>query len=318
MALDPQAKLVLEKMKAADAPPTHTLTPEEARQALSIGSLAGEPEEVGKVEDRIISGATGEIPVRIYTPQGEGPFPVLVYYHGGGWVIGDLDTVDIPCRMLANRAGCIVVSVDYRLAPEHKFPVAAEDTYAATKWVVENAKAIQGDPARVAVCGDSAGGNLAAVVALMARDRNGPSLLYQVLIYPVTHHSFETNSYRENAEGYFLTKETMVWFWNHYLQNEQAGQHAYASPLVAEDLRNLPPALVITAEYDPLRDEGEAYATRLKKAGVQVKAMRYDGMIHGFFWMPHALEQGRKAIEQVADALKHVFNKDRRKKGELL
>ena len=307
MAIDPQAKFLLEQMKAAGAPPTYTLTPEEARQSLTIGPLAGAPEEVAKVENRTISGFADDIRLRIYTPHGHGPFPVLIYFHGGGWVIGDLDTVDVPCRMLANRANCVVVSVDYSLAPEHKFPTAAEDAYLATEWVVENAKSIQGDSARVAVCGDSAGGNLAAVVTLMSRDRNGPPLLCQILVYPVTHHAYDTDSYRENAEGYFLTKEGMIWFWNHYLRDEQDGKNPYASPLLAEDFSNLPPALVITAGYDPLRDEGEAYAARLKEAEVQVEVTRYDGMIHGFFWMPHALEQGRKAIEQVANALKQVF-----------
>jgi acetyl esterase len=271
--------------------------------------LAGEPEEVGKVENRTIPGPAGEIPVRIYTPYGQGPFPSLVYYHGGGWVVGDLDGADVPCRLLTNRANCVVVSVDYRLAPEHKFPAAVEDAYAAAKWVVENAPSIQVDPARVAVGGDSAGGNLAAVVALMARDRGGPSLLYQMLIYPVTHHAYNTDSYRENAEGYFLTKDMMVWFWNHYLRDEQDGKNPYASPLLADNLSGLPPALVITAEYDPLRDEGEAYAERLKAAGIPVEVTRYNGMIHGFFWMPGALEQGKKAIEQAANALKQAFSR---------
>lgn len=307
MTLDPQAKFVLEQMEAAGAPPMHTLTPEEARKSIDVRALAGEPEEVGKVEDKVIPGQEGEIAVRIYTPQGQGPFPALVYYHGGGWVIGDLDTVDVICRLLANRADCVVVSVDYRLAPEHKFPAAAEDAYAAAKWVAENAPKIQVDARRIAVGGDSAGGNLAAVTALMARDRGGPSFVHQMLIYPVTHCNFDTESYNKNAEGYFLTKDSMVWFWNHYLRDGQDGKNPYASPLVADDLSGLPPALVITAEYDPLRDEGEAYAERLKAAGVAVEMTRYNGMIHGFFWMPQALEQGKKAIEQAANALKDAF-----------
>ncbi|UOE57424.1 alpha/beta hydrolase [Bacillus sp. CMF12] len=307
MALDPQAKFLLEQMEAAGAPPMSQLSPEEARLTIDFSALAGEPEEVGKIENRKIAGPGGEIPVRIYTPKGEGPFPALVYYHGGGWVIGDLETVEVPCRLLTNLANCVVISVNYRLAPEHKFPAAADDSYAAVKWVAENAASIGVDPSRIAVGGDSAGGNLAAVVALMARDKGEISLAYQMLIYPVTNHSYATESYTENADGYLLTKDSMEWFWNHYLLNEEDGKNPYASPLQAKDLSGLPPALVLTGEFDPLRDEGEAYAERLKEAGVQVETKRYDGMIHGFFWMPGVLEQGRKSIEQAADALKRVF-----------
>lgn len=307
MALDSQAKFLLEQMEAAGGPPMSSLSPEAARLTSDFSALAGTPEEVGKVENRTITGPDGEIPVRIYTPEGEGPFPSLVFYHGGGWVIGDLDTVDVPCRRITNRANCVVVSVDYRLAPEHKFPAAADDAYAAAKWVVENGPSIQVDPSRVAVGGDSAGGNLAAVVSLMARDKSEIDLAYQLLIYPVANHSYETVSYHDNADGYLLTKDSMTWFWNHYLRDAEDGKNPYASPLLAEDLSGLPPALVITAEFDPLRDEGEAYAKRLKEAGVQVEETRYNGMIHGFFWMPGALEQGMKAINQAADALKHVL-----------
>jgi acetyl esterase len=308
MPIDPQVKLILEQMEAKGAPPWHTLTPAEARQPIDRRPLTGEPEEVGKVENRTIPGPAGEMPVRIYTPDGQGPFPALVYYHGGGWVIGDLDAVEIICRLLANRANSVVVSVDYRLAPEHKFPAAVEDAYAAVKWLEENGSSILVDSARVAVGGDSAGATLAAVVALMAKDRGEPSLVYQMLIYPVTHHAYDTESYRENAEGYYLTKDSMVWFWNHYLRDEEDGRNPYASPLRADNLSGLPPALVITAEFDPLRDEGEAYAKRLKTAGVPVEVTRYNGMIHGFFGMPGVLEQAKKAIEQAANALKRTFS----------
>lgn len=309
MGLDPQARFVLEQMEAAGAPPMHTLTPEEARKTADFSQLAGIPEEVGKVENRTIPSPKGEIPVRIYTPKGQGPFPALIFYHGGGWVIGNLDTVDVPCRLLTNRANCVVISVDYRMAPEHKFPAAAEDAYAAFRWVVENGFLIQVDADRVAVGGDSAGGNLAAVVALMDKESTNPSLAFQLLVYPVTNHSYETESYQENADGYLLTKDSMIWFWNHYLREKQDGQNPYASPLLAENLSGLPPALVITAEFDPLRDEGEAYVNRLKEAGVQVEHTRYNGMIHGFFWMPGVLEQGRKAIEQAANALTKALSK---------
>lgn len=308
MSLDPQAKFILEQMAAANAPPLHTLTPEEVRQSSNIRMLAGEPEHVEKVETITIPGPDGGIPIRIYTPEGKGPFPVFIYFHGGGWVIGDLDTADVPCRSIANQARSVVVSVDYRLAPEYKFPAAINDAYAAVKWVSEQATTLGIDADRIAVGGDSAGGNLAAVVALMGRDKGGPALRKQLLIYPVTHYDFNTKSYQENGEGYFLTKQSMVWFWNHYLRSEKDGKHPYASPLLAQELSGLPPALIITAEYDPLRDEGEAYAKRLEEAGIPVKLSRYNGMIHGFFWMAGVLEQGNKAIEEVAQELKEAFS----------
>ena len=222
-------------------------------------------------------------------------------------MICDLDTHDGVCRALANGAGCIVVSVDYRLAPEHKFPAAADDAFAATEWVAKHAVEIGGDPSRVAVAGDSAGGNLAAVVAQTAKDRGGPKLAFQLMVYPVTDYDFDTGSYRDNAEGYMLTTAAMKWFWNHYLPDEKAGLDPQASPLRADDLSGVPPALVITAEFDPLRDEGEAYAARLASAGVPAKSTRYDGMIHGFFSMSALLPQGRQAIEEAATALREAF-----------
>ncbi len=308
MPLDTQARALLDQMAAAGAPPFESLTPEQAREMImQMRELAGPPEPVARVEDRVAATAAGPIPVRIYTPEAAGPLPMLVYFHGGGWVIGNLETVDAPCRALANRAGCLIVSVDYRLAPEHKFPAAAEDCYAATRWAAEHAAELGGDPARIAVGGDSAGGNLAAVVALMARERGGPRLAYQLLIYPVTNYDFSTPSYQENAEGYLLTKNAMVWFWDHYLRQPSDWEHPYASPLRAADLRGLPPAFVITAEYDPLRDEGEAYADRLRQAGVPTELRRYDGMIHGFFQMAGVFDQGKKVIADAAAALRAAF-----------
>src|SRR5262249_5257951 len=219
------------------------------------------------------------------TPAGDGPLPLLMYFHGGGWVIGDLDTCEGICRSLANGAGCIVVAVDYRLAPEHRYPAAAEDCYAATAWAAEHARELGGDSRRIAVGGDSAGGTLTTVVALMARDRGGPPLGHQLMVYPVTEHSYETASYRDFADGYLLNLELMTYFWNQYLGGASDGLDRYASPLRAPDLRGLPPALVITAEFDPLRDEGEAYAARLREAGVPVTLSRYDGVFHAFFSM---------------------------------
>ncbi|MBB6730627.1 alpha/beta hydrolase [Cohnella sp. CBP 2801] len=306
MPLDPQVQVVLEKMKQLDVPPLQALSVEDARK-VNLSPMAAPPEEVWRVENRNIPGPAGSIPVRIYSPRSEAPLPVIVYYHGGGWVVGDLDAADVLCRQLANGTGSIVVSVDYRLAPEHKFPAAAEDAYAAAEWVARNAGALGADPERVAVGGDSAGGNLAAVVSLMARDKGRSFIKFQLLVNPVARHSFETDSYRENAEGYGLTADAMRWFWGHYLENEQDGLNPYASPLLAADLSGLPPALVLTAEFDPLRDEGEDYAKRLRDAGVPVESKRYDGMVHGFLLQTGGYDQGRKALEHAVRALRDAL-----------
>lgn len=308
MPLDPKAKAFLDQAAASGAPPFHTLSVPDARQMLlTLFTSVADKEPIKAVEDRHIPGPEGRLPVRIYTPEGAPPLPVLVYFHGGGWVLGNLETHDATCRALANAAGCLVIAVDYRLAPEHKFPAAPEDCYAATKWAVLNAAALGGDPTRIAVGGDSAGGNLAAVVAQMASDRGTPSLVFQLLIYPVTNYAFDTPSYRDNAEGYLLTKDAMVWFWKHYLPHESDGQNPYASPLRGQNLRNLPPALVITAEYDPLRDEGAAYAAKLREAGVPVTYIDYPGMIHGFFSMTKVVDQAQQAINEAGAALRAAF-----------
>ena len=308
MPLDPQAQAFLEQLAATGAPPLHELSVAEARQVIvALFGTQGDPEPVGAVEERTIPGAGGEMPTRIYMPHGTGPFPVLVYLHGGGWVIGNLEAYDATCRALTNAAGCLVVAMEYRLAPEHKFPAAPEDCYAATCWVAANAAAIGGDPRRIAIGGDSAGGNLTAVVAQMARDRSGPALVYQLLVYPVTNYGYDTASYRENAEGYLLTRDAMVWFWNHYLRSTADGNNPLASPLRANDLRGLPPAMVLTAEFDPLRDEGEAYAIRLQEAGVPVTLKRYAGTIHGFFSLGAVLDQGKQAMADAAAALRTIF-----------
>jgi acetyl esterase len=308
MPLDPQAQAYLDQMAALNAPPLYTLTPEFIRQATRMQrAMLGEPEPVANVETRVIPGPAGDIPIRIYTPSGNGPFPVLVFFHGGGWVICDLDTHDDICRSLTNQAACIVVSVDYRLAPEHKFPAAPEDCYAATCWVAGNAAQLNGDPSRIAAGGDSAGGNLAAVISQMARDQGGPSLVFQLLIYPATDFKATTPSSEENARGYFLEKQDMIWFMNHYLNGEEDKLNPLASPLKASDLSGLPPALIITAQYDPLRDEGELYGQQLKAAGVPVTMSRYNGMIHGFLSMAAVLDQGKQAIAECASALRAAF-----------
>lgn len=310
MPLDPQAKAFLDQAAASGVPPFHMMTVPQAREAIvTLFAPKSAREPVNSVEDRVINAGGVQLPVRIYTPKGKNPLPILVFFHGGGWVIGNCETHDTPCRSLANGAGCIVVSVDYRLAPEHKFPIAAEDCYAATKWAALNAAAFGGDPKRIAIGGDSAGGNLAAAVAQMAKDRGAPPLVYQLLIYPVTNYAFDTPSYRNNAEGYLLTKDSMHWFWNHYLQNDTDGQNPYASPARGQRLSNLPPALVITAEYDPLRDEGAAYAAKLHEAGVPVVHSDYKGMIHGFFSLTEVLDQGEKAVAEACTKLREAFAK---------
>jgi acetyl esterase len=265
-----------------------------------------EGEQVGNVEDRTIPGPAGDIPVRIYTPaEASGELPALVWYHGGGWVIGTLDSADYACRMLTNASGCKVISVDYRLAPEHKFPAAVDDALAAHAWVSENGGEFGVDARRVAVGGDSAGGNLAAVVAQLTRDA-GRKPAFQALVYPVTDYGVDTQSYQENGEGYLLTRDSMEWFYDHYVNDPAEADDPRLSPLRAEDLAGLPPALIITAEFDPLRDEGEAYASRLKEAGVPVTQRRYGGQIHGFFANP-GIDDGREAVIEVGAALRQAF-----------
>jgi acetyl esterase len=305
MPLDPQARALLEQLTAQAAPPVTVLSPAESRREMEEATRSlGPPVRVARVEDRTIPGSGGPIPIRITMPEGSGPFPALVYFHGGGWVLGSIATHDGICRSLTNGAGVAVVSVNYRLAPEHSFPAAADDAFAATAWVAAHGGALDIDPGRLAVGGDSAGGNLAAVVALMARDRGEPRLAFQLLVYPITNDDLDTPSYRENAEGYFLTREAMAWYWDQYAPNPRDRRNPYASPLRAPDLSRLPPALVITAEYDPLRDEAEAYALRLTEAGVATRRIRYPGMIHGFLRRAAVLDQGKNALNECAAALR--------------
>ena len=307
MALDPQARALLDMMAALGAPPLSEQTPEAARAQMAAARDARPPgENVANVGDRKIPGPHGEIPIRIYSSS-TGPLPVVVFYHGGGWVIGDLDYQDVACRYIANHTPALVVSVDYRLAPEHKFPVPFDDCYAALEWVAANAPSIGGDPSRIAVAGDSAGGNLAAAVSIKARDAGGPRIAHQLLVYPVTDHSYGTLSYEENADGYMLTRDAMVWFWNHYLESSNDGDNPLVSPLRVPNAAGLPPATVITAGFDPLRDEGEAYAVRLRDAGVPVTVERYEGMIHGFYALSHALDEGQRAHQQSVEALQAAF-----------
>ncbi len=281
--LDPQAEKYLQAFN--QMPPIHTMDHRTVREMLSKApQLPIESEVLAKVEDFMIPvGKETEIKCRVYTPEGQGPFPLFIYYHGGGWVLGDLEASDLSCRMLAHVTGCIVVSVNYRLAPEHKFPTPVEDAYAAVEWVYEKGSSFNGDVSRLVVGGDSVGGNLATVVTMMARDRKGPDISAQVLIYPATNLEFNTESHQTFAKGFGLDRELLFWFRNHYLRQEEDKYNGYASPLMAEDASRLPTAFVITAENDVLRDEGMAYVERLKASGVSVEYGCAAGMIHGYF-----------------------------------
>lgn len=312
--LDPQAKVLLEQIAAAGRPSLHLLPPPEARRTYreTRMPLQPPPPDVASVETRNIAGPHGPIGARLYRPLGAQPteiVPALVYFHGGGFTIGDLDTHDVICRTLANGAGCAVVSVDYRMGPEHKFPCAVDDCVAATRWVAAEARALGIDANRLAVGGDSAGGNLATVVALTARDGGGPKLVFQLLVYPTTTLHHDTRSTRDFAQGYGLTLDVMHYFRDCYLTNAAERDDWRASPLLATDLSRLPPALVITAGYDPIRDEGKAYANKLEAAGVPVAYTCYDGMIHGFITMGKVLRAANTALEESAAALKRAFEK---------
>lgn len=308
MSLDQQTRTFLDQLASLGAPPLEALPVEQGRAVFrQVFGGSGEPPAVASVSDREIPGPGGPIVLRIYAPTAAGPLPVLVYFHGGGWVLGDLDSHDPFCRALTNAAGCAVVSVHYRMAPEHRFPAAVDDCFAALEWVSRNAASFNGDATRLAVGGDSAGGNLAAVVSQKARDAGGPAIMFQLLIYPVTDYGFGTASMTENAEGYLLTRSLMRWFWDQYLTTPSDGDSPLASPARARNMRGLPPAHVITAEFDPLRDEGEAYATLLRAAGVRVTSQRYDGMIHGFLGLFPVVDRGRVAVGDAAAALRSAF-----------
>ena len=311
MPLDPQAEQSL--AQRAGAPRQHEVSPAEARAMQEAQPRLAGP-EVAAVEDHMVPGPHGDVPVRVYRPalrqnQDEpgDALPVTMWFHGGGWVVGNIETNDATCRALANESGSIVVSVDYRLAPEHRFPIPFDDCYAATCWAAENAASFGGDPSRVAVAGGSAGGNLAAAVALRARDESGPKLAQQTLVYPVTDRDFERPSYVANGDGYGLDLDVMVYFWDCYLSSEADASNPYVAPMLAEDLSGLPSAYVLTAEYDPLRDEGEEYAERLRAAGVPTTATRYGGMIHGFFNAGIPFDRTWDAIAETASELRKAF-----------
>jgi len=307
MPIDPQIARLLADARARDPRGIEELTVAEAR--LRGGSAPVDAmvplEDVPVIRDLLIDGAV-PIPARIYRPSA-GILPLLVYFHGGGWVVGSVALSDNFCRALANASGCAVLSVEYRLAPEHRYPAAADDAYAATRWAAENAAALGVDPARLAVGGSSAGGNLAAVVALMARERGGPAIALQWLHVPVTDHDFTRASYAANATGGGLTRAAMEWFWGHYAPDVARRGEPYASPLRAKDLRGLPPAIVVTAECDPLRDEGLAYAERQRSAGVPVTSIEYPGTVHAFMSWSSVVPAGARAFSDVGAALRKAL-----------
>jgi acetyl esterase/lipase len=312
MPLDPDAETFLAMMRAAGRAPMETLSPEEARAASRAGRVVTQPDpqDVAEVRDTSCAGPRGPIKLRIYRPLGTAAdevLPALVYYHGGGWVIGDLDSHDVACRHYANAAKCRVVSVDYRMAPEHKFPAAVDDCAAATAWAIAQSEALHIRRDRVAVGGDSAGGNLAAVMALMARDGDLPPLTFQLLVYPVTDLGMTHESYARTTEGLLLTSKTMDWFIDLYLPGPKDRADWRASPLRAADLAGVAPALVLTASYDPLCDEGVAYAERLEREGVRVIHLHFSDQMHGFVGQGRIIGAGPMALDMMAAALKRAL-----------
>ncbi|MFG3707200.1 alpha/beta hydrolase [Micromonospora sp. NPDC047670] len=307
MSVHPQVAAYRAAREAAGTPPLYTQTLAEARAAdlAAIRAGGGAVEPVHEVRDTHVPGPAGDLPVRIHRPAGEGPLPTLVYFFGGGWTLGSVDTADGICRRLANAVPCQVVTVGYRLAPEHPFPAAVHDCHAATRWIAAHPEEFGADPERLAVGGDSAGGNLAAAVTLLARDGGGPRLAAQLLVYPNTDQTGEPGG--DGEDPLLFNRRSVAWYRGHYFADPADAAHPLASPLRAEELTGLPPALVITAEHDPLCEEGERYAHQLRDAGVPTTLTRYAGMIHGFFAMPGAFDDGRRAQDQAAAFLRARF-----------
>jgi acetyl esterase len=309
MTVSPPLQALLDAAAVAALPPLSEQPLDQVRAGAIQFAMtgAGEKQPVGRVEERELPGPAGDIPVRVYVPDASLPLPVVAYFHGGGWVFMGIETHDWICRRLANATGAIVVSVEYRLAPEARFPAALDDCLAVTQWLAGHADELGGDPRRVAVAGDSAGGNLAAATALAWRDADEPALAAEVLVYPVLDADAATPSYAANAEGYLLTADTMRWFWDQYLGADGDRADPRASPIRATDLTGLPPALVLTAEYDPLRDEGNAYAARLAATGVPVEHHEYAGMVHGFLGMFDLVTEATDAMDRIGAFLRAAF-----------
>jgi acetyl esterase len=309
MPLHPQAQTLCDLVNAMGGASASDAELQQARDGLAMlmAGGTGEGPACAHVEDRAVPGPHGDVPVRVYRPESRAGLPLLVWLHGGGWTLGNVEMHDPIARTLANDAGCVVVSVDYRLAPEHPFPVPLDDCWAALQWAVANATDLGADPSRVAIGGDSAGGNLAAVCALLARDAGGPELALQLLVYPVTDHGFATGSYRDNGEGYLLEDKQMRWFYDCYTRGGADPADWRISPLRAPSFEGVAPAMVVTAEFDPLRDEGEAYARALESAGVPTSVRRYDGMIHAFYGLPIAFDDAKRAYDDTTAALRNAF-----------
>jgi acetyl esterase len=314
MALDSESRLLLDLMNSAAAdgrPPLHTMPPAAGRAAVDKLSADSEaaPPEVASVEDGSLPGPAGEIRFRRYRPLGaaSGPLPTLIYYHGGGFVIGNIETHDSTCRRLANKSRCQVISIDYRLAPEHPFPASTDDSLAAFRHIRDNAEAFGADPERIAVGGDSAGGAISAVICQACKQSGEAMPAFQVLIYPATDSRRQSESHKLFGDGYFLTQELIDWFWKAYIPAGTDLADLRLSPLLAADVAGLPPAFVLTAGFDPLRDEGRAYANRLIDAGVKTTYVNYPGTIHGFFSLTRFLKQGLKANDEAAAVLAAHF-----------
>lgn len=306
MPLHPQAAKFLDVIRRQDLPLIETTPIDVTRRALILASAVKmAPASLARIETRTIAGPDGdELKVRFYWPHGPGPHAAVLYFHGGGWVLNNIETHDDVAQRMAAASNCVFISVDYRLAPEHKFPAAIEDAFTTLTWLAANAKELEIDPHRIAVCGDSAGGNIAAALCLMTRDRLGPAIAFQVLIYPITDYDLTRPSYVENADGYFLTTSQMRWFWQQYVESPDRMREPYASPIRANSLKGVPPALILTAEFDPLRDEGEAFADALRQHGINVRLKRYDGLIHAFIKRVDQFDAAIDAINLIGETLK--------------
>ena len=308
MPLDPQVIELLKVVAKAGGKPLEDCTPFEARQSDWPRDFIGAPQDVAEVIHDFIPGPTADLPVRIYRPKGTGPLPGIVQFHGSAFTVANIAVSDSAHRAMANSTGCVVVAVNYQKSPEHKFPTPLNDAYSSTEWVFQNAERLGIDTTKIGVSGDSAGGNLAAAVCLRARDKSGPKVAFQILIYPTVDSSSTRPSMSENAEGFMLSSAACAWAYDQYIEHPEDRKNPYLAPIYATDFSNLPPAIVLTAEYDPLRDEGEEYADLLSKAGVRVISRRYKGMIHGFFWSAGVIDGSKKLIKDIGDDLRTILN----------